>query len=55
MGAVRQAASRHRKTTSKESKAVTDQGLSVDEFTTIMEVAQKDPDVREKLMKRLKD
>ena len=37
------------------SKAVTDQGLSVDEFTTIMEVAQKDPDVREKLMKRLKD
>jgi hypothetical protein len=37
------------------AKAVTDQGLSVDEFTTIMEVAQKDPDVREKLMKRLKD
>ncbi|MGD9881137.1 MAG: DUF4168 domain-containing protein [Reyranella sp.] len=37
------------------AKAVTEEGLSIDEFTTIMEVAQKDPDVRDKLMKRLKD
>ena len=36
------------------AKAVTEEGLSIDEFTTIMEVAQKDPDVRDKLMERLK-
>jgi predicted ATPase with chaperone activity len=34
-------------------KAVTDQGLSVDEYTSILQVAQTDPGVREKLMKRL--
>jgi Domain of unknown function (DUF4168) len=33
--------------------AVTDQGLSVDEYDTIMETAQNDPAVREKLLKRL--
>jgi hypothetical protein len=35
-------------------KAVTDQGLSIDEYTKIIEVAQSDPDVRDKLLKRLK-
>jgi Domain of unknown function (DUF4168) len=34
-------------------KAVTDQGLSVEEFTTIMEVAQNDPQVRQKIIERL--
>jgi Domain of unknown function (DUF4168) len=34
-------------------KAVTDQGLSVDEYTSILQVAQNDPGVREKLMGRL--
>lgn len=36
------------------TKAVTDQGLSVDEFTTIMEVAENEPVVRDKLLRRLK-
>ena len=35
-------------------KAVTDQGLSVEEYTTILKVAQKDPVVREKLIQRMK-
>ena len=35
-------------------KAVTDQGLSVDEYMTIMKVAQNDPIVRDKLVQRLK-
>jgi hypothetical protein len=35
------------------TKAVTDQGLSVDEYMTIMTVAKNDPEVRDKLMKRL--
>jgi len=35
-------------------KAVTDQGLSIDEYTTILAVAQKDPIVRDKLIQRLK-
>ena len=35
-------------------KAVTDQGLSVEEYTTILEVAQKDPVVRDKLLQRMK-
>ena len=35
-------------------KAVTDQGLSIEEFTTIMNVAQNDPIVRDKLIQRLK-
>src|SRR5690242_13453171 len=30
-------------------KAVTDQGLSVDEYTTILKTAQNDPSIREKL------
>jgi Domain of unknown function (DUF4168) len=34
-------------------KAVTDQGLSVEEYTSILRVAQVDPDVRQKLLKRL--
>jgi hypothetical protein len=36
------------------SKAVTDQGLSVEEFNTIIRVAQNDPDVREKILQRMK-
>jgi len=35
-------------------KAVTDQGLSIDEYTKIIEVAQSDPGVRDKLLQRLK-
>jgi predicted ATPase with chaperone activity len=35
------------------SKAVTDQGLSVEEYNSIMQVAQNDPDVRDKIRKRL--
>ena len=35
-------------------KAVTDQGLSVEEYTTILNVAQKDPVVRDKLLQRMK-
>lgn len=34
-------------------KAVTDQGLSVEEYTSIINVAQNDPVVRDKLLKRL--
>lgn len=36
------------------AKAVTEQGLSVEEYTSIIEVAQNDPVVRNKLLKRLK-
>ncbi len=35
------------------SKAVTDQGLSIDEYAEIMEVAQADPQVRQKIMARI--
>jgi len=35
-------------------KAVTDQGLSVDEYTTILEIAQNDASVRERLVQRLR-
>ena len=35
-------------------KAVTDQGLSIDEYATILQVAQNDPVVRDKLLQRLK-
>lgn len=34
-------------------KAVTDQGLSVGEYAAILEVAQKDPDVLQKLKQRV--
>ncbi len=34
-------------------KAVTDQGLSVDEYNTIMRTAQNDPAVRQKLAQRI--
>ena len=34
-------------------KAVTDQGLSVDEYNSILEVAQADPAVREQLIERI--
>jgi len=36
------------------AKAVKDQGLSVEEYTNIIEVAQADPVVRNKLLQRLK-
>jgi hypothetical protein len=35
------------------AKAVTDQGLSVGEYAAILEVAQKDPDVLQKLKQRI--
>jgi Domain of unknown function (DUF4168) len=35
-------------------KAVTDQGLSVEEYTSILVVAQNDPAVREKILQRLR-
>ena len=35
------------------SKAVTDQGLSIDEYAEIMDVAQNDPQVRQKIMSRI--
>jgi len=34
-------------------KAVTDQGLSVDQYNSILQEAQNDPNVREKLMSKL--
>jgi len=36
------------------SKAVTDQGLSVEEYDSILEVAQNNPDVREKIRQRIR-
>jgi Domain of unknown function (DUF4168) len=36
------------------AKAVTDQSLSVDEYTSILEVAQADPKVREKIRQRIR-
>ena len=35
-------------------KAVTDQGLSVEEYTSIMVVAQADPTVRQKIIQRMR-
>jgi len=35
-------------------KAVTDQGLTVDEYNSILVVAQNDPGVREKIFQRLR-
>ncbi len=37
----------------KMAKAITDQGLSVQEYTTIIVTAQNDPTVKEKLLQRL--
>ena len=34
-------------------KAVTDQGLSVEEYNSILEVAQNDPGVRAKIRQRM--
>jgi predicted TIM-barrel fold metal-dependent hydrolase len=36
------------------AKAVTDQGLSVEEYDSILKVAQNDPDVREKIRQRIR-
>jgi hypothetical protein len=38
---------------SELAKAVTDQGLSVEEYSSIMQVAQNDPEVRGKLLQRI--
>ena len=35
------------------TRAVTDQGLSLDEYSSIMQVAQNDPQVRDKLLQRI--
>jgi Domain of unknown function (DUF4168) len=35
-------------------KAVNDQGLSIEEYDSILEVAQNDPDVREKIRQRIR-
>jgi hypothetical protein len=35
-------------------KAVTDQGLSVEEYTSIMVMAQSDPQVRQKILQRMR-
>ncbi len=36
------------------TKAVTDQGLSVDEYNTILQTAQNDPTIRQKLAQRIR-
>jgi hypothetical protein len=36
------------------TNAVTDQGLSVKEYDSILEVAQNDPEVREKIRQRIR-
>ena len=36
------------------AKAVTDQGLSVEEYDSILEVAQNDPEIREKIRQRIR-
>ena len=36
------------------AKAITDQGLLVEEYDSILEVAQNDPDVREKIRQRIR-
>ena len=36
------------------AKAITDQGLSVEEYDSILEVAQNDPEVREKIRQRIR-
>jgi hypothetical protein len=35
-------------------KAVTDQGISVEEYASIIDVAKKDPDVRQRLLARVR-
>ena len=34
-------------------KAITDQGLSIEEYASIVEIAQKDPQVRQKIVQRM--
>ena len=36
------------------TKAVTDQGLSVEEYTSILEMAQDHPEIRDKLLQRIR-
>ena len=35
-------------------KAVTDQGLSIEEYSSILEVAQNDPEIRQKIIQRIR-
>jgi hypothetical protein len=35
-------------------KAVTDQGLSIEEYSSILEVAENDPEVRQKIIQRIR-
>jgi hypothetical protein len=35
------------------TKAVTDQGLSVEEYASILDVAQDNPEIRDKLLQRI--
>jgi hypothetical protein len=35
------------------TKAVTDQGISVDEYLSILQLAQNDPDIRNRFVKRI--
>jgi hypothetical protein len=35
-------------------KAVTDQGLSIEEYSSILEIAQNDPEVRQKIIQRIR-
>jgi hypothetical protein len=37
----------------KLTKAVTDQGLSIEEYTSIMQVARNDPEIRGKIIQRI--
>jgi hypothetical protein len=36
------------------TKAVTEQGLSVDEYTSILDAARDDPEIRDKLLQRIR-
>jgi len=36
------------------TKAVTDQGLSVEEYASILDLAQDDPEIRAKLLQRIR-
>jgi hypothetical protein len=36
------------------ARAVTDRGLSVEEYNSILEVAQNDPQIRQKILQRIK-
>jgi Domain of unknown function (DUF4168) len=39
---------------SKLEKAVTEQGLSVDEYSSIVDAAREDPEIRDKILRRIR-